>query len=134
MFTEVVNMCYWQRRAIFIDPYLDHVTRNKKTMYFTEAMKFLVFRTQHFVTWAQASVYEKFVIPCNSRSSTVSFFRSFLMLLSSFLLQLNCFFLFLRIWWNISVKEIFSFQKQKLSFSKILFQKKPPHVSLILLF
>ena len=134
MFTKVVNMCYRQRRAILIDPGLDHVTRNKKTMYFTEAMKFLAFRTQHFVTQAQASVYEKFVIPCNSRSSTVSFFRSFLTLLSSFLLQLNCFFLFLRIWWNISVKEIFSFQKQKLSFSKILFQKKPPHVSLILLF
>ena len=35
----------------------------KKTMYFTEAMKFLAFRPQHFVIWAQASVYEEFTIP-----------------------------------------------------------------------
>ena len=63
MFTEVVNMCYRQRRTIFIDPDLDRVTWNKKTMYFTEAMKFLAFRPQHFVIWAQASVYEEFTIP-----------------------------------------------------------------------
>ena len=63
MFTEVVNMCYRQRRAIFIDPDLDRVTRNQKTMYFTEAMKFLAFRPQHSVIWAQASVYKKFIIP-----------------------------------------------------------------------
>ena len=44
MLTEVVNMCYRQRRTIFIDPDLDRVTRNKKTMYFTEAMKFVAFR------------------------------------------------------------------------------------------
>ena len=35
----------------------------KKTRYFTEAMKFLAFRPQHFVIWAQASVYEEFTIP-----------------------------------------------------------------------
>ena len=35
---------------------------------------------------------------------------------------------------NISVKEIFSFQKLKILFSEIIFQKKPPHASLILLF
>ena len=35
---------------------------------------------------------------------------------------------------NISVKEIFSFQKLKISFSEILFQKKPPHASLVVLF
>ena len=35
---------------------------------------------------------------------------------------------------NISVKEIFGFQKLKISFSEILFQKKPPHASLVLLF
>ena len=29
---EVVNMCYRQRRTIFIDSDLDRVTRNKKTM------------------------------------------------------------------------------------------------------
>ena len=51
------------RRAIFIDLDLDRVTRNKKAMYFTEVMKFLAFRPQHFVLWAQASVYEKFIIP-----------------------------------------------------------------------
>ena len=32
-------------------------------MYFTEAMKFLAFRPLHFVVWAEASVYEKFIIP-----------------------------------------------------------------------
>ena len=63
MFTEVVNMCYRQRRTIFIDLDLDRVTRNKKTMYFTEAMKFLAFRPQHLVIWAQASIYEEFAIP-----------------------------------------------------------------------
>ena len=46
-------------------------------------------------------------------------------------LQLNCFF---RISWNISVNEIFSFQKLEISFSKILFQKKLSHALLILLF
>ena len=56
-------MCYRQRRTIFIDPDLDRVTRNKKTMYFTEAMKFLAFRPQHLVIWAQASIYEEFTIP-----------------------------------------------------------------------
>ena len=35
---------------------------------------------------------------------------------------------------NISVKEIFGFQKLKISFSEILFPKKPPHASLVLLF
>ena len=35
---------------------------------------------------------------------------------------------------NISVKEIFGFQKLKISFSEILFQKKPSHASLVLLF
>ena len=45
--------------------------------------------------------------------------------------QLNCFFTFS---WNISVKEIFSFQKLKISFSEILLQRKPPHASLVLLF
>ena len=44
MLTEVVNMCYRQRRTIFIDPDHDCVTRNKKARYFTEAMKFLAFR------------------------------------------------------------------------------------------
>ena len=63
MITEVVNMCYRQWQTIFIGPNLDRVTRNEKTMYFTEAMKFLAFRSQHFVVWAQASVYKKFIIP-----------------------------------------------------------------------
>ena len=62
MFTEVVNMCYRQLWAIFIDPDLDRVTRNEKTMYFTEAMKFLAFRPQQFGIWAQTSVYKKFII------------------------------------------------------------------------
>ena len=35
---------------------------------------------------------------------------------------------------NISVKEMFGFQKLKISFSEILFQKKLPYASLILLF
>ena len=58
-------MCYQQRRAIFIDFDLDCATRNKKkTMYFTESMKFLAFRLHHFVIlWAQASVFEEFIIP-----------------------------------------------------------------------
>ena len=34
-----------------------------RNMYFTEAMKFLAFRPQYFVIWAQASVYEEFIIP-----------------------------------------------------------------------
>ena len=63
MFTEVANMSYRQRRTIFIDPDLDRVTRNKKTMYFTEAMKFLAFRPQHLVICAQSSIYEEFTIP-----------------------------------------------------------------------
>ena len=63
MFTEVVNMYYQQRRAISIDLDFDRVTRNKKTMYFTEAVKFLACRPQHFVIWAQAFVYEEFIIP-----------------------------------------------------------------------
>ena len=45
--------------------------------------------------------------------------------------QVNCFF---KLSWDISVKEIFSFQKLKMSFSEILFQKKLPNASLILLF
>ena len=44
--------------------------------------------------------------------------------------QLKC----LTLSWNISVKEIFSFQKLKILFSEILLQRKPPHVSLVLLF
>ena len=32
------------------------------------------------------------------------------------------------------LKEIFSFQMLKISFSEIFLQKKPPHVSLVLLF
>ena len=63
MFTEVVNMSYQQQGTIFIDPVLDHVTRNKKITNFTEAMKFLAFRPQHFVIYVQASVYEGFIIP-----------------------------------------------------------------------
>ena len=55
-------MCYRQQKIIFIDPDLDHVIRNKKFMYFTETMKFLDFRLQHFVIWTQASVYEEFTI------------------------------------------------------------------------
>ena len=35
--------------------------------------------------------------------------------------------------WNILVKEIFGFQKLKISFSEILFQKNPSQVSLVLL-
>ena len=35
---------------------------------------------------------------------------------------------------NISVKEIFGFQKLKILFNEILFQKKTPHFSLVLLF
>ena len=45
--------------------------------------------------------------------------------------QLNCFF---KLSWNISLKEIFSFQNLNISFSKILLQKKLPHTSLVLLF
>ena len=63
LFTEDVDMCYRQRQTIFIDPDLDRGTRNKKSMYFTEAMKFLAFRPQYFVIWAQTSVYEEFIIP-----------------------------------------------------------------------
>ena len=63
MFTEVINMCYRQRRAIFIDFDLDRVTKKAKFMYFTEAMKLFAFRPQHFVIWAQASAYEEFIIP-----------------------------------------------------------------------
>ena len=47
MLTEVVNMCYRQRRA----------------MYFTEAITFLAFRLQYFVIWTQTSVYKEFTIP-----------------------------------------------------------------------
>ena len=46
--------------------------------------------------------------------------------------QLNCF--FFKLSWNILVKEIFNFQKLKILFSEILFQKKPPLASLVLLF
>ena len=55
-----------------------------------------------------------------------------LTLISQFILTLNsnC---FSKLSWNISVKEIFGFQKLKISFSEIL-QKKQPHASLILLF
>ena len=42
--------------------------------------------------------------------------------------QLKCFF---KLSWNISVKVIFSFQKLKISFSEIPFQKRPPHAQLI---
>ena len=56
-------MHYQQRPAIFIDLDFDRVTRNKKNMYFTEVMKFLACRPQHFVIWAQAFVYEEFIIP-----------------------------------------------------------------------
>ena len=63
MFTVVVNMCHRQRRTIFIDSDLDRVTRNKKTMCFTEAMKFLAFKWQDFAIWAQSSVCEAFIIP-----------------------------------------------------------------------
>ena len=42
-------MCYQQQRTIFLDLDLGCVTRNKKTMYFTEAMMFLAFISQHFV-------------------------------------------------------------------------------------
>ena len=42
--------------------------------------------------------------------------------------------MFFKLLWNISVKEIFSFQKLKIPFREILFQKKPPHALLILLF
>ena len=45
--------------------------------------------------------------------------------------ELNCFF---TLSWNISVKEIFSFQKLKISFSEILLQRKLPHPPLVLLF
>ena len=45
--------------------------------------------------------------------------------------QLNC---LSKLSWSISLKEIFGFQKLKSSFSEILFQKKPPHSLLILLF
>ena len=44
--------------------------------------------------------------------------------------QLNCFF---KLSWNISVKEIFSFQKLKIPHSEILFHKRLPHASLIIL-
>ena len=39
------------------------VPPEKKTMYFTEFMKFLAFTPQHFLISAQASVYEEFIIP-----------------------------------------------------------------------
>ena len=53
------NMCFQQRQVIFIALDLVCVTRNEKAMYFTEAMKLLALRPQHFVIWAQASVYKK---------------------------------------------------------------------------
>ena len=34
----------------------------KKTMYFTEAMKFLAFRPHYLAIWAQKSVYKEFII------------------------------------------------------------------------
>ena len=45
--------------------------------------------------------------------------------------QLNGFF---KLSWNISVKEIFSFQKLKVLVREIPFQKKPPRSSLVLSF
>ena len=44
--------------------------------------------------------------------------------------QLKCFF---TLSWNIWVKDIFSFQKLKISFREILLQRKPPHALLVLL-
>ena len=43
---------------------------------FTETMKFLAFRLQHFIIWLMKSL----LLPGNSGSSRVSFFRSFLTL------------------------------------------------------
>ena len=63
MLTEVINIYYRQWQTIFIDPDVDRVTRNKKNMYFTEAMKFLAFRQHHLVIWAQACIYKEFNIP-----------------------------------------------------------------------
>ena len=45
--------------------------------------------------------------------------------------QLNCFF---KLSWNISMKKVLAFQKQKISSSEIVFQKRLPHAPLILLF
>ena len=45
--------------------------------------------------------------------------------------QLNCFF---KLSWNISIKKVLAFQKQKISSSEIVFQKRLPHAPLILLF
>ena len=57
----------------------DRVTRNKKTIYFSETMKFLDLRPHHLVIWAQASIYE-LLFSVNSRSSIVNLFRSFVTL------------------------------------------------------
>ena len=62
MFTEVVNICYKSGKLFSLTLILIMSPEIKKTMYFTEAMKFLSFRPQHFVIWAQASVYEKKII------------------------------------------------------------------------
>ena len=40
---------------------------------------------------------------------------------------------FLKLSRNISVTQIFNFQKLEILLSEILFQKKPPHTSLVLL-
>ena len=57
----------------------DRVTRNKKTIYFSETMKFLDLRPHHLVIWAQASIYE-LLFSVDSRSSIVNLFRSFVTL------------------------------------------------------
>ena len=59
------NVYQSRQRAFFIDLAVNRANKNKKAMYFTEAMKFLTFRPQHFVMRAQASVCEKllFIAP-----------------------------------------------------------------------
>ena len=61
MFTEVVNICYKSGKLFSLTLIFIMSPEIKKTMSFTETMKFLSFR-QHFVIWAQASVYEKKII------------------------------------------------------------------------
>ena len=39
------------------------VSPGEKNIYFTEAMRFLAFRLQYFVIWAQSSVHEEFTMP-----------------------------------------------------------------------
>ena len=43
-------------------------------------MKFLAFRPQHFVIWHKLLFMKTLLFPCNSRSSIISFFKSFLTL------------------------------------------------------